>query len=182
MKILAFAASNSSQSINKQLIAYAARLLADGLIDNLTVEVETIDINDYEMPIYSSDRERDSGVPQLAQEFFDKIGAADALLISFAEHNGNYTAAYKNLFDWASRIDMRVYQDTPAVLLSASPGARGGSNVLNTAVMSGQFFGYDVLSSLSIPTFYDNFDVATGALANGDLDDQFRSALAAFQA
>ena len=61
--------------------------------------------------------ERD-GIPELAHDFFDKIGAADAVLISFAEHNGFYTAAYKNIFDWASRIDMRVYQDKPAVLLS----------------------------------------------------------------
>ncbi len=48
--------------------------------------VETIDLNDYEMPIYSIDRQNDGGIPQLAHDFFDKIGEADAVLISFAEH------------------------------------------------------------------------------------------------
>ena len=175
MKILAFAATTSTTSINRQLIDYATRLLEDGLVDD--VEVEHIDLNDYEMPIYSIDRQNESGIPQAAHDFFDKIGRADAVLISFAEHNGFYTAAYKNLFDWASRIDMRVYQDKPAVLFSTSIGPGGGANVLNTAVMSGQFFGYDVTASLAIPSFHENFDADTGSLNNDELDEQFRVAL-----
>ena len=63
-----------------------------------------MDLNDYEMPIYSPDRQNEEGVHPLAQKFFDKITEADALIISFAEYNGNYTSAYKNVFDWASRI------------------------------------------------------------------------------
>ncbi|MFT6764098.1 MAG: chromate reductase, partial [Candidatus Aldehydirespiratoraceae bacterium] len=104
-------------------------------------------------------------------------GEADAVLISFAEHNGFYTSAYKNLFDWTSRIDTKVYQDTPAVLFASSPGPGGGGNVLNTAVMSGQFFGYDVKASLSIPSFHENFDMPTGTISNPELDEQFRTAL-----
>lgn len=177
MKLLAFAATTNSQSINRRLIDHATELLRDGLVADVTVE--TIDLNDYEMPIYSADRELAGGVPELARDFYSKIGQADAVMVSFAEHNGFYTAAYKNIFDWASRIDMRVYQDKPAVLFSTSVGPGGGGNVLNTAVMSGQFFGYDVKASLSIPSFHDNFDSDAGKLTNLDLDAQFRSALAA---
>ena len=104
MKILAFAATSSKHSINKQLIGYATQILEDTAGADVTVE--TIDLNDYEMPIYSIDRQNEDGIPQAAHDFFDKIGQADAVLISFAEHNGFYTAAYKNLFDWTSRIDM----------------------------------------------------------------------------
>ena len=123
MKILAFAASTSRQSINKQLLTYAARLLHDGLVDGAAVEI--IDLNDYEMPIFSIDRENESGIPLQAHDFFAKIGDADAILISFAEHNGQYTAAYKNIFDWTSRINKRIYQDKPAVLFSTSTGPGG---------------------------------------------------------
>ena len=56
MKILAFAASNSLNSINKALIDYAAILLDKH-------EVETLNINDYEMPIYSNDLEDAHGIP-----------------------------------------------------------------------------------------------------------------------
>ena len=129
MKLLAFAASNSSQSINRQLVDYAIGLLADGEIEGVpagALEISTLDLNDFEMPIYSIDRQEAGGIPQAAHDFYDTLGAADALLISFAEHNGSYTVAFKNVFDWASRIDMRVYHDKPIVMLSTSPGGGGG--------------------------------------------------------
>lgn len=152
MKVLAFAASSSSKSINKQLASYAASLIEGA-------EVELLDINDYEMPIFSQDKEELLGQPQEAQSFYKKIGAADAIIISYAEHNGSYTAAYKNLFDWTSRIDQKLFQSKPMVLLATSPGPGGASNVLNSAVTSAPYFAGEVKASLSIPSFFDNFDM-----------------------
>ena len=144
MNVLAFAATTSRQSINRRLIDYGTRLLDEG-----GIAVDTIDLNDFEMPIYSIDRQARHGIPAPAHDFFSRIGAADALLISYAEHNGFYTAAFKNIFDWASRIDMRVFQDKPTVMLSTSPGRNGGANVLQVAVTSAPFFGNDVIASLA---------------------------------
>ncbi len=115
MKILAFGASNSKNSINKQLATYAASLVENA-------EVETLDINDYEMPIFSIDRENEIGQHPLAKDFCQKIAQADALIISYSEHNGTYSAAYKNLFDWASRVVQKVYQEKPMIILATSPG------------------------------------------------------------
>jgi NAD(P)H-dependent FMN reductase len=176
MKILAFAATSSKHSINKQLIGYATQILESESDPDVTVE--TIDLNDYEMPIYSIDRQNEGGIPQAAHDFFDKIGQADAVLISFAEHNGFYTAAYKNIFDWTSRIDMAVYQNKPTVMLSTSPGPSGGANALRAAVGSAPFFGNDVKAELAIPSFHDNFDATAGSVSNADLDAALRSALA----
>lgn len=179
MKLLALAASSSTKSINKALVTHATDLVGDGSIPGVAdVDIEILDLNDFEMPIYSADRQEAGGIPQQAQDFFDKIGAADAVLISFAEHNGGYTAAYKNIFDWTSRIDMAVYQGKPTIMLSTSLGPGGGGNVLQTAVGSAIFFGNEVLAHLSIPSFYDNFDTAAGVLTNEDLDTQLREALA----
>ena len=162
MKILAFAASSSTKSINKKLVAYAASLL-----DNCTVELA--DLNDYEMPLFSVDKEDQLGHPELAQAFMSKISDADALMISFAEHNGSYTAAYKNLFDWCSRIDAKVYKDKPMILLSTSPGAGGASSVLNAAINSMPHFGGTVKGSFSLPKFYDNFDSDNNRIMNNEL-------------
>lgn len=163
MKLLTFAASSSSQSINKHLATYAASLVT-------YADIDVLDINDFEMPLYSSDRENESGIPSLAQEFLDRIAQADAIIISFAEHNGSYTAAYKNLFDWASRINPKVYQNKPMVLLATSPGPGGANTVLTAAVNSASYFAGNVKSSLSIPSFYDNFDVVTGKVTNAELN------------
>lgn len=162
MKILAFAASSSSQSINKKLATYAAKLLAN-------VEVEILDLNDFEIPLFSQDKEAEIGKPELAIKFLSKIGNSDAIIISFAEHNGSYSAAYKNLFDWCSRINPKVYQNKPMILLSTSPGPRGGSTVLATAKTSIPFFDGDVKGSFSLPNFYDNFDLNTNEVTDTGL-------------
>jgi chromate reductase len=170
MKVLAFAASNSRSSINKALVTYASSLLEHA-------EIDLIDLNDYEMPIYSSDRENDSGIPQLAHDFYNKISAADAVMISFAEHNGSYTAAYKNLFDWTSRIDTKVYQDKPTVLLATSPGQGGAGGVLAAAKGSAPYFGMNVKADLSVAKFFDEFDVEKGKLKNATTNDQLLTAI-----
>jgi chromate reductase, NAD(P)H dehydrogenase (quinone) len=174
MKIIAFAASSSRKSINKQLVTYAT-----SLIEGVTVEV--LDLNDYELPLFSVDREEELGKPALAQDFLTKIAECDGVIVSFAEHNGSYSAAYKNLYDWCSRINPKVYQNKPIALLATSPGARGGASVLETAVKSIPFAGGDVKSSLSIPSFYDNFDSANQCLKDGDLQAALRKAVNALR-
>ncbi|MEM7474462.1 MAG: NAD(P)H-dependent oxidoreductase [Planctomycetota bacterium] len=175
MKILAFAASNSKISINKQLVMYVANRLKSTKTPDATIE--TLDLDDYELALYRPDREEAGGVPALAQDFYAKIGSSDVVLVSFAEHNGLYTAAYKNLFDWTSRIDRKVYQDKPMILLATSPGARGASNVLKIATESAPHFGMDVRASISVPSFQDNFDSTAGELTNPELVSQIDAAM-----
>ena len=170
MKLLAFAASNSKKSINGQLINYVVSMLDD-------VNAEILDLNDFEMPLFSVDRELEWGIPELAHRFYDKIGEADALLISHAEHNGSYTVAFKNLFDWTSRINSKVYQGKPLILLATSPGGRGASGVLAAAVTSAPHYGGDLKASLSIPGFYGNFDTKTGTVSNPETQSMLETTL-----
>jgi NAD(P)H-dependent FMN reductase len=179
MKVLALAASNSRQSINKQLVSYAGEVLTSKLITN--AEVEVIDINDFEMALYSIDRETESGIPQQAQAFYDKIGSVDAIIISYAEHNGSYTAAFKNLFDWTSRIDPKVYQGKKMIMLATSPGPGGAGSVLAAATGSAPYFTGEVKASLSVGSFYDNFDMEKGQLRNEEIQQQLEDALAALK-
>lgn len=168
MKVLAFGASSHSKSINSQLAKYAANLIKNA-------DVELLDLNDYEMPIFSQDKEQQLGQPDEAKQFIAKIAQADALVISFAEHNGSYTAAYKNIFDWASRIEKQVFQKKPVVMLATSPGPGGARNVLASAVASAPYFAGDVKGSLSIPSFFDNFDVQNQQLNNKELAQQLEA-------
>ena len=169
-KVTCFAASSSRNSINRKLVTYVASLVEDAA-------VEVLDLNDYELPLFSIDREAELGQPPLAQAFLDKIHASDALIISFAEHNGCYSAAYKNLYDWVSRIQAKVYQDKRMLLLATSPGGRGGQAVLELALSQIPGFGGEIRASLSVPMFMDNFDVDRAAISNGDIDAEIRAAL-----
>ena len=171
MKVIAFGASTSSTSINKQLATYTANLIQNA-------EVETLDLNDFPLPIFSEDTEKEVGQPASAKAFFDKLGSADALVISFAEHNGAYTAAFKNLFDWTSRIDQKVYQGKPVILLATSPGPGGAGSVLASATGSASYFDANVKASVSVPNFYDNFDTSSQKVTNDDIQNQLASAAA----
>lgn len=163
-KIIAFGASSSKDSINKQLATYAA-----GQFENASVEV--LDLNDYEMPIFSMDRETATGIPTLANDFYAKLGTADLLVISFAEHNGAYSTAFKNIFDWISRIHAQTFQEKQTLIMATSPGPRGGSSVLEIAKNRFPFQGADVQGSFSLPNFHDNFDQKNG-ITNTDLNNQ----------
>ena len=163
-KIIAFGASSSKTSINKQLATYVATQF-----NNASVEV--LDLNDYEMPIFSIDRESTTGIPKLAEAFFEKLGSADLIIISFAEHNGAYSAAFKNIFDWISRINSKTFQEKSMILLSTSPGPRGGATVLEIAKNRFPFQGGVVKGSFSLPSFNANFDQAKGII-NDDLKNQ----------
>jgi len=167
MKIIAFGASPSKNSINKKLATYTAHLFENA-------EVEVLDLNDFEMPLFTVDIEETIGKHELAYKFLTKIESADILVISMAENNGNYSVAFKNIFDWCTRINAKVFQEKPMLLMATSPGARGGSNVLAVAKNAFPFYGGTIKETFSLPSFDDNFDTEVGKISNDELDKQLR--------
>ncbi|WP_413998832.1 NADPH-dependent FMN reductase [Flavobacterium sp. W1B] len=167
MNIVAFGASPSKNSINKKLATYAAHLFENA-------EVEVLDLNDFQMPLFSVDIEKEIGHHPLAQAFLDKIESADMLVISMAENNKNYSAAFKNLFDWCSRISAKVFQNKPMLLMATSPGTRGGASVLGIATNAFPFYGGNIKATFSLPSFDANFDVENGKISNEELDQELK--------
>jgi chromate reductase, NAD(P)H dehydrogenase (quinone) len=167
MKVLAFAGSNSSTSINKKLVTYTSTFFAEHI-------VEVLDLNDYEMPLFSVDKLAKHGLPQLALDFAKKIDESDLLLISLAENNGAYTVAFKNIFDWISVIPERkaFWGDKPTFILATSPGPRGGASVLNLANTTLPYYGAKVIETFSLPSFYQNFNIERGII-----DEKFAAEL-----
>lgn len=149
-KIITIGGSNSINSINKILAEYVG-----SLIDN--VELIKVDLNDFEMPLFSVDLEAEIGSPTGAKELNKVIENADAFIISLAEHNGAYSVAFKNTFDWLSRINGEVWRNKPMLLFATSPGPRGGKSVLDIALGRFPFNGGKIAGSLSFPSFNDNF-------------------------
>ena len=171
-QIVAFGASSSKKSINKDLASYAASIIEDA-------NVLILDLNDFEMPIYSIDYENDHGIPEKAFKFKEKLKTADGIIISFAEHNSVYTAAFKNIFDWISRIEKVVWFNKPMFLLSTSDGDRGAKTVLQIAYNRMSFGNPHKIPTFSLPNFKKNFDKNNGIL-DIDLNDEFLNALKVF--
>jgi NAD(P)H-dependent FMN reductase len=144
MKILAFAGSTSSTSINRELVKFVLK-------DFQNEEINLIDLNDFDMPVFSVDREK-KGFPDEAHHFLKVIEDCDVIICSLAEHNRSYSAAFKNVFDWASRINVKVFQNKPMFLMSTSPGG-----------------------------YYENFDLETGVI-NPEMLKDLKNKIESFKA
>ena len=173
MKIIAFGASPSKNSINKKLATYAATLFKNA-------EVEVLDLNDFQMPLFTVDIEKEIGQHELAKAFLDKIGTAAILVLSMAENNGNYSAAFKNVFDWCTRINATVFQEKPMLLMATSTGARGGANVLEISKKAFPFYGGNIKATFSLPSFDANFDIEKSKISNIELDNQLKEIIKNF--
>ncbi|WP_248723054.1 NADPH-dependent FMN reductase [Seonamhaeicola sp. ML3] len=163
-QIIAFAGTNSKKSINKELAIYASSLVEDA-------QVEVLDLNDFELPIYGIDHETEFGIPENAHKFLKAIQEADGIVLSLAEHNGAYATVFKNIFDWMSRIDGKLWGEKPMLLMATSPGGRGGASVLDVAKSRFPFMGGNIVATFSLPFFSDNF--SEGKI----IDDAFNSTL-----
>lgn len=171
-KIVTFGASNSKTSINQKLAIYAANCIPNA-------EINILDLNDFEMPIYSIDREKETGIPQLAKNFKEILHGADGIIISFAEHNGAYSTAFKNIFDWISRMGKDLWGNKPMFLLSTAPGPMGGRIVLGIAAARIGRSNPNMVAQFSLPQFGVNFSEENGVL-NEELKQDFKEQLDLF--
>ena len=175
MKIIAFAGSSSKNSINKKIAIYAASLFKD-------VEVEILDLNDYELPLFSVDKEKELDKPIIARAFLNKMSSCDIIVLSLAEHNASFSTAFKNIYDWASRQDKVVFGNTPMLLLSTSTGQGGGRNVIETAKISMPKYGANIKATFSMPLFNQNFNVDDKKISNHEYDEKLREIVRNFDA
>jgi len=170
-KILAFAGSTSSTSINKKLATFAGENLEE-------ISFDVIDLNDYSMPIYSEDEEK-KGFPENVELFNELLDNYSGFIVSLAEHNGSYAAAFKNIFDWSSRKNKNVFRDKPLLLMATSPGKRGGKTVLSSGQEKFSMMGAKELFKFSLPSFNDNFK--DGKIINETLLEELKKQITDFE-
>ena len=169
--IITIGGSNSKTSITKALAEYTGRLMSD-------IEITNIDLNDFEMEMYSIDVENEKGHPVGAKDLNAIFDKADGFVICLAEHNGVYSVAFKNVLDWLSRLENKVWRNVPMLLLSATPGERGGITLLNIAKDRFPYLGANIIGSMAFPSFYDNFK--EGEVINAELKEELQSLVSEF--
>ncbi len=142
---------------------------------------EVVYLNDFVMLILSVDWEAENGQPEAAKAFKSHVEEADGIIVSFAEHKGSYSAAFKNIMDCTSRLEGKTWAEKPMLLLATSPGGRGGKSLLHAANTQFPFLGGKVTGSFSLPSFYQNFSAEEG-IKDEQLNLSFREQIASFQA
>jgi Predicted flavoprotein len=129
-RILAFAGSARSQSLNKMVLSVAALGAR-----RAGAEVTQVDLGDFPIPIYDGDLEAGQGIPENALRLRELMLGHQGFLIASPEYNGSIAPLLKNVIDWVSRPvngqdGLAPYKNKVVVLMSASPGGFGGLRAL----------------------------------------------------
>ena len=157
-KIIALAGSLRSQSYNKQLVRIAARgAQAQG------VEVQVVDLADYNIPLFSEDLEAE-GTPAAVNDLKQLFADSQGILLASPEYNGSISGVLKNTIDWLSRPGVgadigSAFQGKVAGIMAASPGGLGGIRGLNHT--RDVLYNLGVLvnpNQIAVPSAYQAFD------------------------
>ena len=117
MSILGISGSLRKKSYNTALLKAAQKLSPEmgiGILDYSAV------------PIFNQDVE-EAAYPQVVTDIHGKIAAADAVLFAVPEFNRTPAGSLKNLIDWVSRPDYKLWNQKPVGIIGASSGPRGAS-------------------------------------------------------
>ncbi|MEO6225091.1 MAG: NAD(P)H-dependent oxidoreductase [Sphingomicrobium sp.] len=161
-KIAIIVGSLREGSINRKV----ARSICAIRNDNL--DCTMVEIGD--LPLYNQDS--DANPPEQYVRFRDQVGQADGVLFVSPEYNRGTPGVLKNAIDVGSRpYGHSVFDQKPAAIVTASPGAIGGFGANHQIRQSAVFLNMPVMAQ---PEAYlghvtdDSFD-ADGCLKDGPL-------------
>ena len=147
-KTLAFAGSNSAKSINHRLIEIVAPMLEG---------VDVIRLTDYDVVQFNRDLLEEGGTPENIGRLYDLIQQYDNLIIAVPEYNGLPSSFLKNIYDWLTRHikgNTRFLEGKKLVVLSTSPGEKGGVTAVENFRSALQYSGAHLVGTFSLGKFY----------------------------
>ncbi|NGP88580.1 NADPH-dependent FMN reductase [Fodinibius halophilus] len=169
-QIIAFAGSNSPNSINEQLTKAA--------IDDISIDdVTYVDFKDMNIPMYGKAVEKEQGIPTPIKNLYQQMTKAEGFIVASPEHNGLLPAFFKNIIDWLTRIDQEIFMNKPVLLLSASPGDNGGATNLSILSDLMPFWGAEIVDTYSLGKYNEYFDVESQTIVNPDEAQKFSTAI-----
>ena len=147
-RILAFAGSTRTESLNKKLVKAAAKKA-----EAAGAEVTVVDLRDFSLPLFDEDLEAE-GTPEGAVRLKKLFLEHNGLLIASPEYNSSLPAVLKNAIDWVSRSApdepmKAAFLGKVAAIVSASPGGLGG--------MRGLVHLADILQNISVMVLPDQY-------------------------
>ena len=119
VNVLGLAGSLRRDSINRRLLAEAARHAAPGVALRVHDGVATV-------PLFNEDLEIGPfKAPESVVRLRQDIERADGLIIATPEYNHSMPGVLKNLIDWLSRGERDVLSDKPVAIFGATQGQWG---------------------------------------------------------
>lgn len=163
-KIAILVGSLRKDSINRKVARSICAMRGDNL------DCTMVEIGD--LPLYNQDYDDPGNTPPEYQRFRDQVREADGVLFCTPEYNRSVPGVLKNAIDIGSRpYGQSVFDQKPAAVVTASPGAIGGFGANHHLRQSCVFLNMPMMAQ---PEAYlghvsdDSFD-ADGCLKDGPL-------------
>jgi len=172
---LLFSASLRKGSLNTKLIN-----VVSNIIKKNGGYVDVASMNDFDGPSFNQDLESQGVVPDGPKEFYERVKANDAFIISSPEYNGSMPGLLKNAIDWVSRFRPQPFNERHALLMSASPSMAGGNRGLWSLRIPFERLGARVFPDMfSLAMAHKAFNT-DGQLNDAALANQFEAIVVAF--
>lgn len=91
------------------------------------VDVEFLDIKEFDFPVMEERMRFLDSVPDNMQDFSKALFEADGIILVSPEYNGSYSGALKNTLDYFKA----EYERKPMALVTVSGGRMGGANAMH---------------------------------------------------
>lgn len=175
LRFLVFSASLRKDSLNTQLAE-----LATAVIEQKGGIADYAYMSEFDCPSFNQDLELNGSPPPGAAEFHKRLSDNDAFIIASPEYNGSMPGLLKNLIDWVSRYRPQPFNESHALLMSASPSMAGGNRALWSLRVPLEHLGTRVYPNMfSLAIAHKAFN-PEGHIADVTLAKRFEDNLIAF--
>ena len=173
-KVAVIVGSLRKDSINRRVANALIGLAPEG------IRLEIVEIG--QLPLYNEDLDAEGKVPEAWRAFRERMAGFDAVLFVTPEYNRSVPGVLKNAIDVGSRpAGKSIWNNKPAAVVSASPGAIGGFGANHHLRQSLVFLNMPILQQPEAyiggagTLFQDD-----GSLAKDATRDFFKKFMAAF--
>lgn len=131
-----------------------ARFVFARLQQRAGVTTELLDLLEYNFPIMEERLHRRDDPPPRLQEFGEKIGRADSIIIVSPEYNNGYPGVLKNALDYL----LPEYERKPVGIVTVSAGGHGGITCLaQLRLVTIGMGAFPIPENLSVSRVHDSF-------------------------
>lgn len=170
--LIAFSGSLRKDSFNTKVLRALPALAPAG------TNIALFDIS--ELPMYNQDLDGET-VPDIVAALRAAIAEADGVVIATPEYNHSYSAATKNLIDWASRPFMKgpiIGKKSMVVAVSPGPGGAVHGAQATTDLLA--MLGGTVVAQVSAAAIHEKLNGDTLQFIDESLAAQLSHGLASF--
>ena len=147
MKIVAISGSSSFKSSNYYLLKAIKTLFKD----RFSIEVYE-GLADF--PLFSPNRLK-AGIPEIVQNFKNKINGVDAVIISTPEYTHNIPAVLKNMIEWCTHSG--EFTEKKVLPITFTPYEPRGEHAMQSLIFSLKALDANIIAQL--PFYKNNVEI-----------------------